>query len=379
MGDRVSALGEIVADVLRRMLRELLARKPGGHLVESELEGLELRLPLPSREDPRVYAERVVAGLERLIDGAVERAAAFRPGHTFCYRCQAAVCEHSSPPSSRHVFAGYGPTGTPRWQDFAQLCLERRHPQIDLLYEDRPVLLTVQQTGAELREGLLDAFRSGESELMGQVIAGFYVVPGGGGRSVLALSFQVAASRSRGGRTRLGLNILARAPGSTDLAEPWERRGEPPWARPVRWAQTALRTVRVRGRGSAAVSVEQRVERILRGLARRLEHELRSRDRRTRHAEDRHVSGVRPTRKAVDDAREAGAEDVMVDARSGAMVVLGERGRTHFFTSDGRLVSSVRYSRDAIERKRKLGLWRNATAGEVEKLRGEVADRAPRG
>jgi hypothetical protein len=54
-------------------------------------------------------------------------------------------------------------------------------------------------------------------------------------------------------------------------------------------------------------------------------------------------------------------DSLFVDERSGAVVVLGDRGRTHFFTTSGRLVSSVRYSRDAIERKIKSELWRPAS------------------
>jgi hypothetical protein len=54
------------------------------------------------------------------------------------------------------------------------------------------------------------------------------------------------------------------------------------------------------------------------------------------------------------------------------VVVLGDRGRTHFFTPDGRLVSSVRYSREAIERKVKLEVWRKATAEVAEALRAKL-------
>jgi hypothetical protein len=53
---------------------------------------------------------------------------------------------------------------------------------------------------------------------------------------------------------------------------------------------------------------------------------------------------VRPTRKAVDDAR-AAAGSVMVDERHGTLVVAGE-GRMHFYAR-GKLVSSVRYNREA--------------------------------
>ena len=76
----------------------------------------------------------------------------------------------------------------------------------------------------------------------------------------------------------------------------------------------------------------------------------------------------------MDDARDVDAAALLVDDRSGAFVVLGERGRTHFFSAEGRLVSSVRYRRDAVARKIKLGKWRAATADERERLRKAVAD-----
>ena len=88
----------------------------------------------------------------------------------------------------------------------------------------------------------------------------------------------------------------------------------------------------------------------------------------------RHLSGARPTRKAVEDIRTARDDAFMFDEKSGTVVVLGDRGRTHFFTPAGRLVSSVRYSREAIERKRKLGVWRGASLDEAARLRAALEE-----
>ena len=63
---------------------------------------------------------------------------------------------------------------------------------------------------------------------------------------------------------------------------------------------------------------------------------------------------------------------MFVDERSGAIVVVGDRGRTHFFTAEGRLVSSVRYSRDAIERKLKSELWRRAPDDLLQSFRSKL-------
>jgi hypothetical protein len=156
----------------------------------------------------------------------------------------------------------------------------------------------------------------------------------------------------------------------------------------VQWAQEALNTVSARSAGGGKKrgamrqsEVEERVSGILNGLARRLERDRRGRARRTVHAERRHRSGERPTRKALDDVRLARPGSILVDERAGTLVILGERGRTHFFTPGGRLVSSVRYSRDAVEKKRKLYFWREATVEESRALqeavlRSEEADEA---
>jgi len=387
MKDPVEQLGETVGELLRRLVDELLARRPGGHLVEPSLRSLDLRLPLELSDDPdaaRRFAARLVQTVEGQLDDAVQHAAAFRPGHAFCHRCQSAACEHSLPPSCRHVFVGYVPTGAPRWMDFAQFCLELRHPAVDRLYDDPPAFVVLTHGQTELHGGMLDAFRSGSYELLGQVTAGFFRVRTRAeeGRGALALSIQAAGSRTRRGVRRIGLNVLGRAPSGEPLAVLWERHDELPWRRAVLWAQAALQTLgspgylggsRGRGRPPAG-GVERRVQAILLGLSRRLERDHRARSRRTRHAEERHASGARPTRKAIDDARAAAAEACLIDDRTKTVVVLGDRGRTHFFTAEGQHVSSVRYSREAIARKIKLELWRAASAAELEAWRAKLPD-----
>jgi hypothetical protein len=291
------------------------------------------------------------------------------PGRAYCHRCGGSACGHVLPPSCRHVFTGYSPTGLPRWEEFARLCLFLRHPEVDRLYDTPPALLTLVQRPKELHGGMLEAFRNGSYALMGQVTAGFYAVPARAeeGRGVLALTLQAAALQQRPGGIRLGLNVLGRTPAGEELTMLWERQNELSWRKSVRWAQSALERAARRSRPEAALQLI--VDRIMQGLARRLAREHRARSRRTLHAEVRHLSGRRPTRKALDDLRAADDASLMVDENSGALVVLGERGRTHFFTTEGRLVSSVRYNRDEIGRKVKYGKWRVARADEREALR----------
>lgn len=372
-------------DALDRMVRELAARKPGAHLIEGSLR----RVPLPPHVEvrgadagPRRFARALAGEIDRHLDDLVQHAAAFRPGRVHCHRCESSVCDHSLPPSCRHVFVRYANTGLPVWEDFAQFCLDRRHPQVDRLFDSAPAFITVFLDRESLHGGLIDAFRNDRYELLGQVTAGFYPAPGrrGEGRTVIALSLQAAATRSSAGqRLQVGLNLLGRAPDGGALEDLWERYDDLPWRRAIGWAQTALATVAPRGRRPPGnregpeARLEQRVDRILLGLSRRLERERRARTRRTRHAELRHASGRRPTRKAIDDAREVRPENVCIDDKSGTLVVLGERGRTHFFTPAGQHVSSVRYAREAIERKLRRELWRPAAVAEVEGFKAALA------
>lgn len=349
------------------LVREILSRKPGGHLVDPTLHEviLELVVSLNDAEDSAAcFADVLTRHIDRALDDAIQHVAMFRPGRTFCHRCEGPECEHAEPPSSRHVFAGYRPTGTPVWKDFAQQCLEERHEQVDRLYDDKPAFLTLVRDPEALRRDLLEAFRAKGYRLHGQVTAGFYTVPGKvtEGRAVLALTFQVASAAGAGGKKIFGLNILGRTP----------EEGLFPWRRPVQWAQSALATL---GRGRQD-DLDGRIEGILNGLARRLQQEQRSRSRRTRHAGQRHDAGDRPTRKALEDLEAAGSDDFYLDERNGTLVILGQRGRTHFFSADGRLVSSVRYSREGIGGKLKNGLWRRAAGEEIETVRKQVSARA---
>jgi hypothetical protein len=362
MDDRPLRLGAVAHDVLGRLVREVLARKAGAHLVEGSLDRIVLRVGLSLRGEgagPEAFSRALVAEVDRIVEDAIQHAAVFRPGHAFCYRCGASPCEHSLAPSHRHVFAGYAPTGVPRWEDFAQYCLDRKHPEVDRLFDEPPALVAFVGEGPELAGDLLDAFRGASSfRLRAQVAAGFFPVRTreGEGRGVVAITFQAGASHGRRGRVRHGLNVLGRTPQGGPLDLLWERHDVIPWQGAVRWAQSALATA-----GSDA-----RVVGIMRGLARRLLHERRARERRTDHADARHRSGARPTRAAQSDLSRVKPEDVLVDERHGTLVVPGERGRMHFYTEDGRLVTSVRYTPDAVARKRKLGLWRPSRLEEAE-------------
>jgi hypothetical protein len=410
--------------LLAEEARERLARHPSGHLAAGAAERLELAVAVPAAVGSlrgvrfEELAGEVDAALDAALAALVAHRAAFRPGAVFCLRCGGAECEHALPGGPREVFAGYGKTGLPRFLDLAQLLLERGDPRVDRLYDEPPALLAHTVLGRDLGAELLPAYRASAAghRLHGQVVAGWWRVPGEAGRrEPLALTFQIASTRppstaaQGGGRRRYGLNVLGRAPGGRPLADLLDPLGELPWAAAVRWAQAEVEAVEraeaegaraprgeaaegERGGGDkaggeraggeragrearrrAARARDARLAGVLNGLARRLEKDRRASERKTQHARERHAQGDRPTDMALADLARAGAEEVLVDRRQDTLVVLGDRGRTHVFSPAGKHVTSIRYAPEAIERRRQRDLWRPAAPEEVAALRQRVA------
>jgi hypothetical protein len=380
--DRIRQALKLLADEVR----ERVERHPLGHLLVGRGEAVDLRLLLPTAASKNGTLEKASreAGeaLHEALQSLLLHTSVIHPGRVFCLRCQNALCEHAAPPAARQVFAGYGPTGVPRFRDFGQWLLERRDPRVDLLYRDQPALLTILDEGGALN-GALPQFRSAESgyRLHGQVAAGWYLDRDAAGRKPFAVSFQLVSSRSGRDRRRHGINVIGVAPDGAALENLFDRTGEIPWADAVRWAQQALGNVEhtVRARRLAPEQVEERLAGVLGGLARRLDKGFRGKERRTRHGQQRHAEGDRPTRMALADLARAAQEDLLFDPHRNTLVVLGERGRAHVFSPEGRLVTSVRYNPAAIARRREQGAWRPATPAEVAALRARLAARPEEG
>jgi hypothetical protein len=72
---------------------------------------------------------------------------------------------------------------------------------------------------------------------------------------------------------------------------------------------------------------------------------------------------------ALTDLAQAKDEDVLLDTRERTFVVLGDRGRAHVFNRQGKIVTSVRYSTEAIEKRRTGGRWKPLPKDEVAALR----------
>lgn len=335
---------------------------------------VEVSLRLPLFGGDAVGPEEVKAVesvLREEIEALLAAETALRPGHVPNLRTGEVEGENTAPPDARFVFGGWSPSGVPRFLDYAQLLLEREDPRQHQLYAKPPHLLTVQMGRDDLRRELLPAFEEHDLplEIHGQVVAGWFPVERRDETdAVLALTFQAVSVGQPGKKRRHVLNVLGRGPDGEPLEEVVARYGiEPPWKTAVDWAQKALGTV-----GSKDPKGEKRIRGILGGLARRLEQQHRSRRRRTNHAEERHRGGERPTRMAMRDLATAAVDEVLVDERRDTLVVLGDRGRAHVFNEIGKLVTSIRYTPESIERKKERRIWRPATAAEVQSLRKTV-------
>lgn len=392
-----------IEEALRLLAEEVrgrLERHPWGHLLGGRGETLPLTLSLPAslREDLTEHtleetAAATAKALGESLEGLLTHRAALRPGAVFCLRCRRADCEHARPADPRQVFAGWGKTGLPRFADLGQLLLEQQDPQVDLLYRDPPQLVARVHSGRELARELLPAYRDPGTgyRIHGQVVAGWYRVPDPSGRpQSLAVTLQVVSTRPRGAHDRrFGLNVLGLGPGGEPLENLYDRLGSIPWTDTVRWAQGVLDSVeraarrrggkgkksgKRKGAGSPADrSLHRRLEGLLAAMARRLLKHRRAADRKTHHARERHAQGDRPTPMALPDLARATPEDFLVDVRADTFVVLGERGRAHVFSPEGKHVTSVRYNPDSITRRRDRGLWRPASREEISAFEEKVA------
>lgn len=382
---------------LAEVTREKLARHPLGHLAHTSRGDLELpiHLPLGHGDVDPAAADQLEEAIDRELEALLTHRAVFRPGHVYCLRCASAECEHSELPDSRQIFVGYGPTGLPRFLDFAQWLLEVKHAGLDDLYRRPPRLVLAILPSELLESEILDAYkdRRGAFRIHGQVVAGWFQVPNAKGvQTPIALTFQVVSSRRRHGKRRglrrLGLNVLARDPDGQPLDHLYDRLRTVPWTPVVRWGQQALESVEKSqaqdtkntsrsGKAKKRRKFEERIEGILRGIARRLEHDRRSRDRRTEHGQQRHTEGDRPTRMALGDLARARDESVLLDVRRKTFIVLGGRGRAHVWNNGGKLVTSIRYAPESIERKKAQGIWRSASPQEITHLRKSVGAWTP--
>lgn len=354
-----------------------------GDLQRGGLTAGQLIVPVAVRLDPKDPAQ---AGSAHLLESvrarlalAMEDAGAFRAGHVYCFQCGRAACEHAAPSAPDEVFAGYTPTGKPRWRGFANLCLELGEERVDRLYAEPPDALALVMDGARLGDGLLEGFGrdSASYRVVAQIIAGLFPGdfdmerPAAPGRS--ALTIQIV--ERRGG---LRLNVIG--VGRDELAEIAARRaGAAEALRGVllateqRVGAASGQLTAARGRGAevdTAALVGPLVARLRGDVARA----LRPPRHRTRHARERHADGERPIASALRDAHRAADHELLRDARRKTVIVLGPRGRAHVFTDDGRHVTSLQLRGGEVEKKVERGRWRPLPGSVSEAFRSNLPE-----
>ena len=369
---------ERALDLVTEEARERLQRHPWRSFVDSLQDQILLEVRVELARVLRGGAasseakEQLSEALDQGIESALLHHAVVKPGRVLCHRCPEPECEHSQPPEQRSVMVSYGPTGAPRYLDFGQFLLERRHPDVNRLYEERG-LVVLELAEDDLYGDMLAEFASDQLRVVGQVCAGWL---GWRSRSSerehLALTCQFV--RVGGTQTpRFALNVLGRAPAGATLEEVLQTRECRDYWQAIAWARRALGDVERGGRGArGAQGTQQRIDGIRGGLARRLERHERATRRRTRHAEDRRRD-LRPTAQSFADLSAVADSDVLWDTRRRTLVVPGSKGRVHIFNDQGKLVTSIRVAPQGVESRVRRGIWKPAQSGTVARLRAAVA------
>ncbi len=272
----------------------------------------------------------------------------------------------------------YGPTGAPRYLDFGQLLLERRHPDVNRLYEERG-LVVLELTEDDLYRDLLSEFANDKLRVVGQVCAGWLGWrTRSGEREHLALTCQFVRVGAPDA-PRFALNVLGCAPEGVTLEEVLQTRECRDYWQAIQWARRALGDVERGGRGAKrARGLAERLEGIRGGLARRLERHERATRRRTRHADERRRD-LRPTAQSFADLAAISDSEVLWDTRRRTLVVPGSRGRVHIFNDQGKLVTSIRVQPQGIESRVRRGIWKPAKLELVARLRSAVAGNGAEG
>jgi len=311
---------------------------------------------------------------------ALFRPEGFLEGRVYCFLCESPSCEHSCPPDGKAVFAGYLTNGRPDWKEFSSVLLDAGDARVDLPYSDQPVAVALAQDGEELHAGQLAVFgkESRTHHILGQVVAGYFAGPEREGHSERwALSIQAVEYRSRDGAPQLDLNAISGALDAAGLTGILTQQDNEELYATVAKARAKIATI---GRSAFDLRTnewysrkfEKRVRTVLQDLARFLERDSYHRHSRTRHAREERARRDRPIAAALKDLEHAPPESFCIDLRNSTMIIVGPHNRTHVFTGDGRLVTSINYDGEELRKKHQRRDWRRATEEEIAGFRESV-------
>jgi hypothetical protein len=377
--DEAAAWRERVAAALaelEQVARELLVAEQG-IAPEAKVDAVELPVQLGFHgATTRVAGEFRLAESQKLVDllrarvrDALLNAVAFTRGHVYCLRCESSRCAHSSPPGPRFVFSGYEETGRPDWVELDKLLHRRGDPRIERLYDSaRRELVAVALHRDELYGRLLPGFDEPRWRcfVLGQICVGWFVPRFEGGaapgerrdapRETMALTIQVVRSDQQGGPL-VGINLVGRLPEGMPTHGPLDESVLDPLPDALRPLRREIAVfagrggARVPGIGIALDRLTNRVHQLMRDACRDLEHRRRVEGRRTGHAQERSRQRDRPTHKAFEDARAAADDRLFFDVQEQTVCVVGPSNRVHFFTPDGRQVTSIVFPSAAIQQR----------------------------
>jgi len=377
-------------DALRALLRDYYLQHFGANGPNGKRLPLNLTLSVRPEEawatefDPP-FPDQIQAQLE---DAQAGRNA-YERGRVFCFRCQSSLCEHSLPPGPLEVFRGYSSTGVPEWCEAVQAFIEVQSERVDQLYAAPPAVLARMQYGHDLKFRQLSSFgrASKTYSLLGQVVAGYFLLPASQrsdrtGSSRFAITVQAVETRGLEGETLVKLNSIIG--GMTP--EQWEELLVSGWrpavGRALETAGAAVEDVERRARAareSADMAVVRQalktVPQILARLARSLEQGDRQSARRTRHAE-LHPRQARPVHKAIEDALEAGEENLFYDEKRATWIACGRQGRAHAFNAAGKHVTSFVLPAGGADFRLRTQRWRALQKEEIARFRALIGQAA---
>lgn len=336
---------------------------------------LELEQDGPRRE----RAGQLLRYLHAQIRESLLAAAAFKRGRVYCLRCESTACTHSSPPGARMVFAAYGETGRPQWVEIAELLAARHDPRLDRVYLGSRELVAMAISQDEIYERLLPVFSRGRDRylVLAQICIGRFLPVGSPPQGeLMSLTVQAVQITLANLQTVVGLNLVGCAPDDAELPQPLDESILDGLADALRALRRELSSL-VQGaqralekeRAQPSLRLADRCLARFRDACRDLEHRTRVSGKRTRHARERSRQADRPTAKAFEDARAARSEDVFEDVREHTIVVLGARGRVHFFAQDGRHVTSVVFPAPAIRGRIAQRRWRLLAPADLAEFR----------
>ncbi len=353
-----------------RALAESRQDSLGHHRGPSDREEdlvLRIRIPLEKRVTKDRYDTLTAELLEALETGQKRqrrpKASPLEPelGTIHCFQC-AGPCNHRVPPSNDSVFAGYTATGKPVWLSLTNALLNGGDPRVGRLHGKGRSVLAHRWCGSQIGKELLPGFGKDEQQykLRGQVAVG-YLTLAHQSDSKRVLAVQIVEGLQQSGRRMLFFNLT----GTTlpELADSGTGKRSATAGLYLKTREFQTRVEKLSRRWGDAqkrnetFDVQGACDRLTSQFKTEVERAFRTEKRRTMHGSDRHSSGERPTSHAFRDLQNSDGESVYRDTTTGAVVVVGRKGRVHIFSGTGKLVTSVHLGKQDVERRLVDGRW----------------------